>query len=155
VLFLSQFVGGIVAVLADDEHRIHRQFVAPAAQGLGDRRIDLEAKLPSALPSQVVFRSLIDVGRDHVERRSVPLPVTRVTREETLAHVPGVRVKAPLRSYDCQFLALALQLLPGGKAGGRGGSAYRAKEGSSGNHGFSSGGSPVQCALESGALAPS
>jgi hypothetical protein len=78
----------------------------------------------------------------------MPLALQRVSCKETLAHVPGVRVKAPLRSDDSQFLALALQLLSGGKADTGGASTYGAQEGSSGNHGFSSSGLTKSSAFE-------
>ena len=47
---LALLVARIVAVLADDQHGIDGQFVAAAAQRLGDGRIDLEAELLARAP---------------------------------------------------------------------------------------------------------
>ena len=46
---LPLFVPGIIAVFADDQYGVDGQFLAAAAERLGNRRIDLEAKIASPL----------------------------------------------------------------------------------------------------------
>src|SRR5262249_42998661 len=83
-------------VFADDEDRVHRESFATTAKGFRDAWIDLEAKLLGTFSAQVVFRGLIDVNRDHVQRWSVPFSSDRVADEEAFAHVPGMRAGPPL-----------------------------------------------------------
>src|SRR5262249_50291686 len=100
VLLLPQLVPRIVAVFADDQHRVHGQPSAPAAQGLGDARVDGEAELLGALPAEVIARRLIDIGRDALEGGPVPPALYGVAVQEAFGHVPGVRALAPLRGDD-------------------------------------------------------
>src|SRR5207244_8256879 len=69
---LSQLIARVVAVLADDEHRVHIEPLAAAPQCLGYTGIDLEAELRRAFQAQVSRRSLIDVERHDVEAGLVP-----------------------------------------------------------------------------------
>ena len=66
---------------------------------------DREPELGRPLAAQVVVGVLIDVGRDHVERRPVPSAVDRIAHQEPLGHVPGVRVVPPLGRDDRHLLA--------------------------------------------------
>ena len=109
--FLTEFVGGIVAVLADNKDRVHRESFAATAKGFRDGWIDLEAKFLGTFAAQVVFRGLIDINRDHVQRWSVPFTPDRIADEETLAHVPGMRAGSPLgRDHGHPLSALFLRL---------------------------------------------
>src|SRR5215471_16852974 len=85
-----------VAVFTDDEDRVHSESLAATAKGFRDGWIDLEAKLLGTFSAHVVFRGLIHVNRDHVQRRSVPFTPDRITDEEAFAHVPGMRAGPPL-----------------------------------------------------------
>ena len=71
-----------------------------AAQRFRHSRINRETKFFGALPAQVAFGKLIHVGRDNVERWTMPGAATRIAEEEAFTHVPGMGKKAPLRGND-------------------------------------------------------
>src|SRR5262249_10208247 len=72
---------------------------------LRDGGIKLEPEFGGSLCAQIVFRSLIDVGGNDLQVRLVPSTFDWVTHQEALAHVPGVRAKAPLGRHDRHLLA--------------------------------------------------
>src|SRR5258707_9088288 len=102
---LAPFAFGIIAVLSDDEHGVHRQLLSAAAQRLRHSRINRETKFFGALTAQVAFGKLIHVSRDNVERWTMPGAVSRITDEEAFAHVPGMGKEAPFRRDNSHTFA--------------------------------------------------
>ena len=92
-------------MLADDEHAVHGQLFSSATQRLGYGGVNRETKLLGALAAQLVFGKLIHVGRDDVERWTMPGAATGIADEEAFAHVPGMGVEAPFRRDDGQASA--------------------------------------------------
>src|ERR1051325_4775686 len=82
ILFLTELVGRIVAVLADDEDSVNVEPIAAAAQGLGDGLVNLEAELLGAIAAEIVLGELIDIGRDDIERRPMPAAIDGVAVQE-------------------------------------------------------------------------
>ena len=65
-----EFVHRVLSVLADEEDAVHRQLSCPASEGLCDRRVDLQLRMPTgALPAEIVVADLLDVERDNVRAR--------------------------------------------------------------------------------------
>jgi hypothetical protein len=105
VLLLAELVDRVIAVLADHQHRIDRQFIAAAAQRLGDGGIACEAELLRPAAAQIPFRFLIDVGCNDLQFRLSPFPFEWITHQEPLGHVPGVAAIGPDIGDDRQPLA--------------------------------------------------
>src|SRR5438034_946987 len=74
--------------------------LSAAAQRLRHSRINGETKFFGALAAQVAFRKLIYVGRDNIERWTMPDAAARIADEEAFAHVPGMGKEAPFRRDD-------------------------------------------------------
>ena len=84
---LPLFIPGVIAMFPDDHDAIDCQMIAATPQGFGDGGIDREAMLGSPLAAQVAVGTLIDVQRDNLQRRLVPLAVPRVSHQEAVSHV--------------------------------------------------------------------
>ena len=76
ILCLAEFVDWIVSMFTDDEDGVDGELVAAAAKRFRDRRVDLESELLCAVAAQIVFGELIDVSRNDIERRAMPLART-------------------------------------------------------------------------------
>ena len=72
VELLPLFVIGVLTVLADDQHRVASQFVAAAAQSLGDGGVHCKAEFARPILALVAFGLLIDVERDDFAVGAVP-----------------------------------------------------------------------------------
>ena len=77
-------------MLADDQNRVHGQFVAAASKGLGNGRIDLEAELIGPLLALVALRLLVHIQRHHLHVALMPFAVQRIANQKPVAHVLGV-----------------------------------------------------------------
>ena len=75
---LPLFVAGVIAVFADDQDGVDGQFLAAAAEGLGDRGIDLEAKIAGSLGTLVILRVS---GRRRGRRRRSPADAISLARD--------------------------------------------------------------------------
>ena len=78
-------------MLADDEDAVDGQVIAAAAQGFGDGRIQAEAELAGAVGTLVTGRALVDVHGDNMDVRIMPHPLVRVTDQEAVDEMLGVR----------------------------------------------------------------
>ena len=105
IKFLAEFIARIIAVFTDNKHRVHRQLLAAATQRLGNGLVDGKPKLLRAPPRQVALGELVNVCRHHVKGRVMPLAINGITHEKPRAHVPGMRMIAPLGGDDGQSLA--------------------------------------------------
>ena len=88
---LSFVVSGVLAVLADDQHCVASQFVAAAAQGLGDGGVHGEAEFARSVLALVAFGLLIDVERDDFAVGTVPAAAVGIADYEAVGKVLGVR----------------------------------------------------------------
>ena len=69
---LAHLIRWIAAVLGDEQHAVHGEFLTAQGERFGDRRIDLHLwELAGASPAQVVLGPLIDIERDEIKRRAV------------------------------------------------------------------------------------
>src|SRR5262249_61987316 len=88
VLDLAELVAGVLAVFADQEHRIDRELVPSAPQRRRDAGIDGEPELFFPGSAQVAVRGLIDIRGDDLDRRAVPPPPYPLAAAKPLAPFP-------------------------------------------------------------------
>jgi hypothetical protein len=105
ILRLAVLALRVVTVLADDQHGVDREFVSSTPQRFRDRRIKWDVELFRPRLAEIVFGLLVGIDRHDVERRLAPLAVHRVTDEEAISHVLGVRLVAPDRRDNGHLLA--------------------------------------------------
>ena len=90
VELLAQLVVRVLAVLADDQHPVHGQLTAAAAQGLGHRGVHLEAELPRPVRALIALGGLVDVEGDDPPRGTAPFALVRIADEKAVGEVLGV-----------------------------------------------------------------
>src|ERR1041385_7278545 len=69
---LAPIVFWIITVLTDNKHGIYCQLFSATTQSLGNGWVDGETKFFGALTAQIIFRKLIHIGRNQIERRPMP-----------------------------------------------------------------------------------
>ena len=97
VLDLAEFVDGVIAVLADEQHRVDRQPFPAERQRLADAAKDRDAEPRRPPPAEVVLRKLVDVKRHYLHRRSHRPGVQVVPGNQLGNEYVGVRVLPPHR----------------------------------------------------------
>ena len=90
ILDLTFFVDRVLAMFSNNDDSIDSQFTAAAAQRFGDRRIYCEPVLCRTLSTQVAFRLLVCIQRDHFDRGTMPPTMTRISDEKSVAHMLSV-----------------------------------------------------------------
>ena len=101
---LPLLVPFVVAVLADDHHRIHGELVSAAPQCVRNRGVDLKVEFLRARSALIAVRLLIDVERDHFHIRLVPRTVARVADKKAVNQVLGVREISIYGGDNCDSL---------------------------------------------------
>ena len=96
ILALALGVDRILAVLADRQHGVDGQPVAPEAERLGDGRIDRDRVLFGYVAGHVVGVGLVEVERCDLEAWLGPAAVEQVGLEEVLEDDVGVVAVAQL-----------------------------------------------------------
>ena len=88
---LSLLVARILAVLADEQHCINGEFIAAAAECLGDSGIDSKPEFTRPVPALFPFRSLRYVKRDDLHIWTMPSAFAWITDEKPVGEVLRVR----------------------------------------------------------------
>ena len=70
-------------MFADNQHRVQRQRLAAAAQGLGDRRVDAETEFSRPIRALIAFGTLV-AGLGLASLVYLYFEFRRVTRREAL-----------------------------------------------------------------------
>ena len=83
----------LVQACLDRIDAIDGQLASTKCQGLSDGRVDVQIRVTLlALASQVAFRKLIDIERDHIEFGIVPLALPAVPAHEAVDDVLAVGI---------------------------------------------------------------
>jgi len=97
VHFLPYVVQRIVAVLADEDNSVDREFVAAEREGFADGGIDAKAIPGREIAALVVGRRLVREKRDHVIERRRPYAICGVAGHKAPDENVGVGVIAIFR----------------------------------------------------------
>ena len=101
---LAFLIARIVAVLADQEHAVDREFAGAVRQRLLDGARQAEAKIARQPARQVIVRDLIDIQRLDILPRNVKATVACVAVDEPAGNVVGVRQRPVDRRDDREGL---------------------------------------------------
>ena len=93
---LAEFVERIVAVLADQQHRVDAEILAADAHRFVDRLKERNLKPLRNVAGHVVLRELIGVERHDIAAGIDQLAVEQVRLEEVFENVVGMRPKPQL-----------------------------------------------------------
>jgi hypothetical protein len=94
----------VVAVLADEEHAIHRELARAKRESILDRFRDAEAMFPGEFPAHVAGTDLLDIRTRDAELREVVLVAHHVPIEEAAGNVIGMRQVPPDGADDGDLL---------------------------------------------------
>ena len=91
VELLLLLVPGVVPVLADQQHPVDREGIAPEGQGAGNAVVDGDPVLGGDIPADVGVGKLVDVHRGDLDLRRDQAVVGREALEELADENVGVR----------------------------------------------------------------
>ena len=139
-LDLTLFIARVTPVLADQQDAVNGQLPATECQRLRNRRIDLHArKLTGPVTAQIALGNLVGIERHQVHRGEMVTAVPRVTPQQTIDKMLGMRPTAVL-GHDGGDLRSLHAASPGdpcrsirAAANGEGGSRLRAPSGRDGS----------------------
>jgi hypothetical protein len=105
---LAELVGGIIAVLADQEDGIDGERLAAEAEGLVDRGKEGHAEALGSVAGHVAFRELVGVEGDDFDARIDPLAAEQTFAHQVDEEIVGVGAVAEFGEDGGDFGALDL-----------------------------------------------